>query len=146
MKHFTKIVQKMPFSGKFIIKELAFSVISSSTPEESLKNLAICCLFLLAYVYLHGAQCAMGIKLAVYGGNAVQVIIGLIYALVNFCVTLSQAYLIFRISKIAWRNRGKYRRLGDKHGISFSDKERLIATIFTLGGQIIFLVTYLHCF
>ncbi len=145
MKRFMMLVQKMPFSGKFIVKELAFDVVASSTPKERQKNLLLCNLFLFAYAYLHGMQCIMGVKLVYYGENFIQVAVGMLYAIANFCVTLSQGYLIARVSAIAWTHKGKYHIPSNSHKVIFSDKERLIACAVTLGGQIIFLISYMSC-
>ena len=87
----------------------------------------------------------MGIKLIYYGENFIQVVVGVFYAIANFCVTLSQCCLIARISAIAWTHRGEYHISSNGHKVTFSDKERLAACAITLGGQIVFLTFYMSC-
>lgn len=140
MKGFTKLIGRLPFTGKMSIKPLVFGLYQSTTREERLWSYAKFASFLVLFILLHGVQMKMGIRALEFDSPIWTKVVSAIYAIVNFCVVLIQIHLGYRTTRFFFR--GLYPRA--KRGYTeHSSTEVAIMLAVTLGGQIIFLSQYL---
>lgn len=88
----------------------------------------------------------MGLDLFLVSNMVFIKMIAIVYLLVNLSVSTVQSYLLIRIFAFLSKHRGKYpspraSTFADDYG-SYSAKETIKSVIFTLTGQIVFLVLY----
>lgn len=112
MKRFARFVGKMPFAGKFCVKRAIMDVVSSRTPTIRFISALSCLMILTLLTLLHGFQAWLGVRLIIAPVSLFARGVGAIFAVTNLLVTVTQAYLLYRVVKFLIRRRGKYRRRG----------------------------------
>ncbi len=139
MKRFARFVGKMPFAGKFCVKRAIMDVVSSRTPTMRFISALSCLMILTLLTLLHGFQAWLGVRLIIAPVSLFARGVGAIFAVTNLLVTVTQAYLLYRVVKFLIRRRGKYRRRGATYRSHFAVWDYLLSFAVTLGGQILFL-------
>lgn len=139
MKGFTKFIGRLPFAGKMSIKPLVFGLYQSTTQEERQWAYAKLAGLLVAFILLHGVQMTMGVEALEFDSPIWAKVVSALYAIVNFCVVLTQLHLGYRTTRFYFK--GLYPKT--KRGYTeHSGNEVAIMLAVTLGGQIIFLSQY----
>lgn len=145
MKRFARFIGKLPFSGKYPVRDSMIDVVRSSTPEERRIAAIKCLSFLALYVALHAFQLWLGVRLVRVSTDLLPKSVGVVFALVNFCVVLTQSYQFCRMVKLLIRRRGKYYCGGGNRGKFYGTvSERLMAASITVAGQAVFLFFARH--
>lgn len=144
MKRFEIWFSKFPFSGKCVIRPSLFRFYLSASPGERKINFISIFLLLLLYIALHLAQAKMGLDLLLNLSPVLVKVIAVVYLLVNLSASSVQTYLLIRVFVFLSTHKRKYPRPRDytDYG-SYTTKESLVSSIFTLLGQFIFIVFYL---
>jgi hypothetical protein len=141
MKSFSKFVGRFPFSGKVSIRMLAFGLYHSTSTTARRWNYFFLMALLILFVVLHGVQMKMGIEALYFESPVWAKVISATYAFANFSVALTQAYLIWRVTRFFLR--GLYPRM-KRRCIEYSGNEVAVMFAVTIAGQIIFVSQYIH--
>ena len=143
MKRFCMFFQKLPFCGKFAIKDDIYQVIFSQDWQERVWNFIRCVGLLVLFIICHFAQACAGLDLAIGMKHiAIVCIFGLAYALVNLLATFVQIYTLCRMIILVRRIAGHYACGVNKRKCYVSRREEFIAIAFTITAQIIFMMLY----
>jgi len=143
MKSFFRFIGMLPFIGKIGIKLLVYHFYQSMTASERKQSYLHLIVFLAYSILLHATQAMVGIQALSFNSPLwVKVISGL-YAIINICVILTQAYLGLRITNF-WR-RGMCPRT-NKAMPEWTISEVATMLAVTFGGQIFFITLYLWYF
>lgn len=140
MKSFTMFINNIPFSGKVVIRPLAFNFYHSVSLKERFRSYVALIALLLFYILAHGVQALMGLELVKAYAPTWAKVIGTVYAVINLCVTLVQIHLVYRVT--CFFRRGLFPRL-KRHYVDYSISAQCAMVCFTLAGQLVFLFPYL---
>lgn len=139
MKRFTKIIGKLPLSGKVAIRQLVFGIVQSTTWEVRKRYYIGFMILLTISIPVHGMQLLLGLIALGFNSPIWARIVSVLYALVNLCVILTQAYLGYRM--IRFVSRQLYSQV-KRNYIDYSFDKSLTMTAITLGCQLIFLLQF----
>ncbi len=134
MKKIAIFIGKLPFVGKLVIRPVIFGLYQSQTFYKRLIYYCLLVVILLYFVFVHGSQMISAIKYFNLNSSFILKGVCCVFAVVNFCVTLTQLYLIYRST--CFFIKGKYLKK-IHHYRDYSFLEKVIMFVTTLSGQII---------
>jgi|GEM_PF-3633384 hypothetical protein len=95
-KSFFKLVSKMPFVGKVLIRAYLFKFYHSRTYSARLKNFHQILILLSALIFFHETQIALGAVIFLLASCVFIKILAIMYITANISVTILQTRLVGR--------------------------------------------------
>ncbi len=139
MKRFYRTVSAFPFVGKFAIGKELFEVYEATSLPDRRKEFREAVMLLICMVIAHAAQAfAGGVAMLFDAPWYAKVYFGL-YALANASVTLTQIWLLWRVSDFHFT-----KPAAETSRMSFRPHKMNImkAYTFTVVAQVIFIMLY----
>ena len=140
MRSFVRFVNRLPLAGKLAIRPFIFSLYQSTTKKERRRRY-LSVLILFGFLFCtHVYQAWSGFRVFSFNAPIWAKAIGGLYALVNASVVVAQVSLLIRATRFFWK--GAFPRTKYRQCRLFSSSEALTMMVVTLGGQIVFGLTY----
>lgn len=136
MERFFKTFSLLPFAGKFAIGKEMFEVYVATTPRLRSKEYRDAVILLIIMIAAHALQAKMGYEAFVANVPIYAKAYFLIYGLVNVTVSLTQTWLLWRVSDFHFT---QPLAKGQRRGFKAKPEQVTTAIVFTLAGQSIFL-------
>ena len=138
MKGFAKFVSWFPLCGKITLRPLLFDVYQSTTTTARQKNYLQALFVLILVILLHSAAAITGFAYVVRGHAPLWAkVYAMGFAAVNTCVTLTQIYLVWRMTAFVMTEKRFLRR--QMLAPEYSPHERDVMLAVTLAGIAIFI-------
>ena len=141
MERFFKAVGSLPFIGKFSIGKEVFEVYEATSIPSREKEYGEALTLLIIMIIGHALQTWLGFSALSLNAPLFAKAYFLLYTLANASVTLTQIWLLWRVTDFHLT-----RPTAKRHRKSFRSRPRQVAYAyaFTMMGQMIFMVLYLY--
>lgn len=139
MKKFARTISYLPLAGKIWIAPVVFGLYGATTNSRRTAWFCLALILLVLFIFAHGKQAQIGFEaLHLDAPTWVRIIFGL-FAVANACVTLTQIYILYRITVFLF-TASLPRTKRSRPGFSLIEKLRMIGV--TSVGMALFFVLY----